>query len=153
LSTLHFGPASYDSLTSRIGEATTVQQMDLGLSPGALLGGSYTLPRGPRVRLRLARPGDEPAIRALVDLCGGDADELDLVRLVRSDPRRRVVICAMALVDSTDQLVGVGAIDVESDAPVPETIGIDDRLTSGLDELLAQALTDRATALARERAA
>ena len=119
--------------------------------PGALLSRSYELPRGPRVRLRLARPGDGRAIRGLLAQRGIDPEELELTRLLHSDPRHRVVICATALVGSVETIVGLGAIDVE--ATDPDTLVVDERLTDGLGDLLMAALAGRAAAIAGSRAA
>ena len=118
---------------------------------GALLARSYALPYGPRVRLRLARRSDLPAIRALLERRGVPASELSLDRLVRYDPRRRVVMCASALVGGTETIVGIGAVDL-ADGADPETLVIDERLTGGLGELLGAALVRRAQTHARHAA-
>lgn len=119
--------------------------------PGALLSRTYALPRGPRVRLRLARPRDEPAIRALTAEHGIEPDSLELERLIRFD-RRRLVICATALVGAGEVLAGLGAIDLAPGAK-PRPVLVDGRLTDGLDDLLAAALSGRAHAITRPRAA
>jgi hypothetical protein len=118
---------------------------------GALLARSYALPYGPRVRLRLARRSDLPAIRALLGRRGVPASELSLDRLVRYDPQRRVVMCASALVGGTETIVGIGAIDLASEAE-PDTLVVDDGLTDGLAELLGTALVRRAQTHARHAA-
>jgi hypothetical protein len=122
--------------------------MPLSRDPGALLSRSYELPSGPRVRLRLARRSDLPGVRALLAQRGIEANDLELERLVRYDPRKRVAICAMAPVRAAETVVGVGAIDLESDAE-PETIVVDERLTHGLGTLLAETLAQRAQIHAR----
>jgi hypothetical protein len=119
--------------------------------PGALLARTYLLPRGPRVRLRLARAGDEPAIRALAGEHGVEADSLELERLLRFD-RSRIVICATALVGAGEALVGFGAIELEPWAE-PHPVLVDERSTDGLRDLLGAALTGRADAITRRRAA
>jgi hypothetical protein len=128
--------------------------MESGFDPGALLGNSYALPCGPRVRLRLTQLRDAPAIRALWERGGLDPEDLEVARLVRFDPRTRVVICATALIGSSDTLVGVGAIglDVNPQAE-PDTLVVDAQLTDGLDQLLRRALVGRAGAIAGARAA
>ncbi|MFL5819954.1 MAG: hypothetical protein ACJ76S_04640 [Solirubrobacteraceae bacterium] len=118
---------------------------------GALLSRSYPLPYGPRVRLRLARRSDLPAIRGLLEQRGVPASELSLDRLVRYDPRVRAVICATALVGGAETVVGIGAIDLTPGAE-PDTIVVDERLTRGLGELLAVALLRRAETHARRAA-
>ncbi len=125
--------------------------MDSNFDPGALLARSYELPRGPRVRLRLPGPGDAPAIGDLYVRCGLEAGELELARLLRFDPRTRVVIAATALVDSRETTVGIGSIALKADAP--DTVVVDGQLTDGLDELLRRALIGRARAITAARAA
>jgi hypothetical protein len=132
--------------------------MASAFDPGALLSHVYQLPRGPRVRLRLVQRRDEAGIRALLAQHGDELEDLEVRRLVHFDPRRRVVICATALVGASETLVGLGAIELpdESSAdakPEPEVLVVDEHLTDGLDELLTAALTGRAMALARARAA
>jgi hypothetical protein len=119
--------------------------------PGALLSRTYALPRGPRVRLRLARSADGPAIAALAAEHGVGMDPLALARLLRFD-RRRLVICAMALIGAEEVFAGFGAIDLEPDAQ-PGLVLVDRELTDGLGELLAAALSGRAAAITRFRAA
>ena len=117
--------------------------MPLSRDPGALLSRSYELPSGPRVRLRLARPSDLPGIRALLAQHGLPATEIGLERLVRYDPRRRLVICAMAPLAGTETLVGVGAIELRLDAE-PDIVVVDEDLTDGLATVLREALIGRA---------
>ncbi|HEY5316788.1 MAG TPA: hypothetical protein VIJ20_02325 [Solirubrobacteraceae bacterium] len=119
--------------------------------PGALLSRTYALPRGPRVRLRLARPSDGPAIRALAAEHGIEGDSLALERLLRFD-RGRIVICATALVGAEEIFAGFGAIELEAGAE-PEPVLADEWLTEGLGELIAAALSGRAVAITRSRAA
>jgi len=119
--------------------------------PGALLSRTYTLPRGPRVRLRLARPADSPAMQALAAEWGIELNPLELEHLLRFD-RHRAVICATALVGRGETFVGFGAIVLEPRAE-PELVFVDQRLTDGLGELLCAALSGRALAITRARAA
>jgi hypothetical protein len=125
--------------------------MRQSLDHSSLLTRSHELPRGPRVRLRLAQTRDAPAIRALLQRPGSAPAALDIARLVRFDPRRRVVICATALIGSAETIVGVGAIDL--DAHEPDVVLVDDALTEGLGELLRSALVSRAAEFANRRAA
>jgi hypothetical protein len=112
---------------------------------------SHLLPRGPRVRLRLAQIRDARAIRAFLGEHGFDPDGLEANRLVRVDPRLRVTICATALIGSTETVIGVGAIEVG--ASEPDVLVVDEALTDGLDALLRRALRGRAAAIADRRAA
>jgi hypothetical protein len=122
--------------------------MPLSDDPGALLSRSYALPAGPRVRLRLARRSDLPAFRELLVRRGIGASDLELERLVRYDPWRRVAICACAPLGGVETIVGVGAIDLTGDAE-PDTLVVEERLTNGLAELLHDALVQRARIHAR----
>jgi hypothetical protein len=119
-------------------------------SPSPLVARSHGLPRGPRVRLRLAQTRDVPAIRALFQAHGIEWDPFGIAQLVRSDPRRTVVICATGLVDRNETLLGVAAMDVG--APEPEFVRVDETLTDGLTELLEQALVSRVAAIASRAA-
>jgi hypothetical protein len=121
--------------------------------PGGLLARSFTLPRGPRVRLRLARARDLAAIEALADQEGVPIGELDLARVLRADPRRQLAITATALIGSAETVVGFGAIDLDRPGALPTALVVDRKATGGLDELLGDALRGRAQALHRTRAA
>jgi hypothetical protein len=130
--------------------------MPFAFDPGALLAHLYSLPRGPQVRLRLPRPTDAGAVRELFDRAGLELPELELARLTRVDPRSRIVICATALVDGRERVVGIGAIELPSRdqaAAEPDRLVVDAELTEGLDELLRSALLGRAQAITRARAA
>jgi hypothetical protein len=64
------------------------------------------------------------------------------------------VICATALIDSTETLVGVGAIDIDGDATVePDTLLVADEHAEQIAELLTATLTARAAEAADTRAA
>lgn len=124
------------------------------LDPGALLARYYPLPRGPRVCLRLVRPRDQEGIRDLLRAHGSEPDELEMARLVGFDLRRRLVLCATALVDSAETVLGVGAIEFGAGASAePTFVVVDERRTEGLDSLLRDALMGHAAALERARAA
>lgn len=119
--------------------------------PGAMLSRTYALPSGLRVRLRLPQPGDAAAVRALSET---PLSDLELTCLLRADPRRRLVICATALIDGRETLVGIGALDLDGGAATPAVL-LCDRGHAGeaLAELLRQGLAGRARALGRLRAA
>lgn len=123
----------------------------MAFDPGALLGTSFALGDGLRVRLRLARSSDSALIRALVARAETRPEDLELARLVQFDPRRRVVICATGLIDGSETLVGVGA--VELDGSDPEVLIVDAAHDEPLSELLTAALAGRAGAAADARAA
>ncbi len=116
----------------------------------------YPLPRGPRVCLRMPRAAyaaDAAGIRALCERSGAQLCELELARLVRFDPRHRIVICATAILDGREAMVGIGAIELAGGVEHPDTLVVDEGLTEGLDDLLHRALVGRAQALTRTRAA
>jgi hypothetical protein len=124
------------------------------LDPGALLAGYYTLPRGPRVCLRLVRRRDADGIRRLCDRAGMQLDQLELSRLVKFDPGRQVVLCATALIDSVETVVGIGVIEVgDGRELVPKLVVADEERTEGLARLLHDALVGHAWLLVRARAA
>ncbi len=123
--------------------------------PGALLARSYELRNGLRVCLRLARVRDQSAIEQLFARTGRPLGDLEIARAVRSDPRQQIVICATALLEYTETVVGFGAIAVSAaddpGGPRPWLLVVDE--TEGLAPLLTGALAGRALALHRARAA
>jgi hypothetical protein len=127
--------------------------MTSDFDPGALMARYYLLPGGFRVCLRLARPRDEAGVARLFWINGREPDQLALARLLRFDPDR-ISICATALVESVETVLGIGVIDLTSEAPAaPELVLVDELAGPGLDELLSEALRGRAAALARNRVA
>ena len=126
--------------------------MASGFDPGALLGASFPLADGTRVRLRLARWTDSAMIDRLFAEAGAGEDGL-VGRLVQFDPRERVVLCAMALIDGSETLVGVGALDVAGAGVEPGLVVARPEMEADLRELLTSALRGRAEALIRARAA
>ena len=107
----------------------------------------HTLPDGRRVRLRLARARDEESLRGLLRRSRSNHDGMEPERLARFDPRSAVVICATALVDSAQEVVGVGAADLNGADP-PDVV-VDEEQDGALGELLRQALDGRLSARRR----
>lgn len=133
---------------------TNVRGVTDGFDPGALLGASYRLADGTRVRLRLTAPGDTARLRRLLARVTSEEEALAVARLIRFDPRNRVVMCAAALGEAGEEILGVGAIALDGARdPRPDVLVIDDAAPAGVRELLAGALVGRASALARIRAA
>jgi hypothetical protein len=98
-----------------------------------LLNHHHQLPSGAHVRLRLPVRADTERLRALV---GSDTAE----RLVRFDPRRRAVICALEL----EEVVGVGTIELQRDAAPDLVVARDEDVKSLLEQVLvARAQTAR----------
>ena len=114
--------------------------------PGALLAQYHPLPRGPRVCLRLARRRDLDGIAGLYARQGIPVHQLSLARLVSFDLLSELVLCACALIDATDTIVGGGAIELDRPTE-PTLVVVDDAETEGLAELLAGALVAHATAV------
>lgn len=128
--------------------------MTEGLDSALLLGRYHELPSGLRVCMRLARPRDAGGIADLFWAHGREPDALELGRLVRFDPRRRVVICATALVDSLETIIGVGEIELGHGADTGAGfVLVDEVRAEGLEDLLSAALVSRARLLRRGRAA
>ena len=120
--------------------------------PGALLAHYHPLPRGPRVCLRLARRRDLAGIADLYARQGIPVHQLSLARLVSFELLSQLVLCATALVDCTEMVLGVGAIELDR-PDEPTLVVVDHERTAGLAELLADALLAHAAALNQARAA
>ena len=114
--------------------------------PGALLAQYHPLPRGPRVCLRLVRRRDLAAIADLYRRPGIPVHELSLARLVSFDLLTVLVLCATALVDSRETVLGVGAIELDRPTE-PTLVIVDEQATDGLSELLSGAFVAHATAV------
>lgn len=113
-------------------------------TPSPLLGQTFPLGDGIRVRLRLAHFSDRAAIADLLNRQGpqGAPNPRIAERLVQFDPRRRYVVCACALIDSTERLAGVGAIDLDPAAATePDLLVIDEELAGARDPQFSEALT------------
>lgn len=114
---------------------------------------SFALTRGPRVCLRLARTGDLESLRGLAAKAGILCDELELARLVRSSPESRLVLCATAPSGAREAMLGVGVIELGRSLTMPSLVLVDTELTDGLSRVIADALVERARALADPRVA
>jgi N-acetylglutamate synthase-like GNAT family acetyltransferase len=127
------------------------------VTPSPFLGPGFLLADGLRVRLRLARSSDVGAIAKLFARHGQDVtvDELAVGQVVQFDPRRRYAVCATALIDSTERLIGVGAIDLDPhEVGEPDLLVVDpDVPEAEVGELLWDALVGAAQVTARGRAA
>jgi hypothetical protein len=66
--------------------------------------------------------------------------------LWRFDPRHEVVVCATAVVDSSQRVIGVGAVDLDEGRP---EVAIDDRQDPQLAALLKRTLDGRVRARRR----
>lgn len=124
--------------------------MPESFTPGALLGHVYELDDGTCVRLRLARGSD---IRALRELLERDSQDLSVARLLHFDPRREYVLCATALLDRRETLLGIGAIKLDGEGTEPDLLVINDRAGEQLRSLLRDALIATASSVGRSSAA
>lgn len=106
------------------------------------LDATTSLPDGTRVRLRLPHATDRPALHALHARLGLRADELDVARVLRFDPRRRAVVCATAWTQEGPLVVGYGSI--AHGALHPDVLLADEVRTPGLRALLGDVLRRRA---------
>ncbi len=100
-----------------------------------------TLPHGLRLRVRLPHTSERAGLRTLLTRLGVVAEELELARAARFDPRRRTVACVTAWVGGSEELVAWGAID--AGAQEPELLLADEALAPGAGAVLAAALRER----------
>lgn len=107
-----------------------------------LLNSKTTLPDGSRLRVRLPQAVDRHALRALHARLGLVAEDLDIARVLRFDPRRVAVACASVWDGSTEIVVGYGAIRL--DAGDPHLLVCDEATAPGARDALGQALRDHA---------
>ena len=124
--------------------------MEGSFFPGALLGHVYELDDGTNVRLRLARGSDTHAVRELLE---GDRQDLSVARLLHFDPRREYVLCATALLDGRETLLGVGAIKLDGEGAEPDLLVMGEQAGEQLHRLLRDALAGTARSISRSRAA
>ena len=107
-----------------------------------------TLADGTRVAMRRVRLRDLDALRSIAARAGIVCEEFELARLVRSDPGDRLVLCATAVNDGAELVLGVGVIELSGSATMPSLILVDPTVGRPLSVLLAEALIDRARAVA-----
>ena len=119
-------------------------EWDMARSETSPLRRTFPVPGGPPVRLRLAGPSDRAPVIALLQARGLPAEELDVRRLLAFDPARRHVLCALAPLDGSEVLAGIGAIDFGAEAP--DVLVIDERFAPGLGDVLARVLVERSRA-------
>jgi hypothetical protein len=113
--------------------------------PEVLFGRTYTLADGSQMRFRLAGPGDGPGVADLLGRADQTLSELDLARLLRSDPRALVVVCATALLAGRETVLGFAAAPARTGALTGERslVVVDPERAEELRGLLTQALASR----------
>jgi hypothetical protein len=104
---------------------------------------SHRLENGIRVRLRLARPGDQRPVARLLGHLGFDPEVPQLLDLVRFDPSERSVVCATALIGGAERVIGFGAVDRTVDG-APATVVAEPDFGPELIRLLRGGLRARA---------
>jgi hypothetical protein len=108
----------------------------------------HVLASGASVSLRPARSRDLDALRSLAARNGIVCEDLELARLVRSDTASRLVLCATTVSDGAEQVVGIGVIELGRWSTMPSLVLVDPAVGEGLARLVADALIERARALA-----
>jgi hypothetical protein len=101
-----------------------------------------SLADGTRLRVRLPHALDRDGLRALHERLGLQAEDIDIARTLRFDPRQVAVACATMLVGGSETIVGYGAIDLGADAP--HLLVCDDTHAAGVSETLTEALREHA---------
>ena len=103
-----------------------------------------TLSSGTSIRVRLAHASDVPRLVELIERLGLEADDLELARALRVDPRDRVAMVAAALVDRSEELVGLALMHRFAEAP--DLVLADEALAPGVLEALEAAVRGRRVA-------
>ncbi|MFL5845602.1 MAG: hypothetical protein ACJ762_13005 [Solirubrobacteraceae bacterium] len=106
------------------------------------LDGSTTLSSGLRLRLRLPQSSDGARLRRLLGDLGLQADDLQVSRWLRIDPRERVVVVAAVLAGRNEEVVGFAAID--RFASEPDLVLADEDRAPGTGAILRDALREHA---------
>ena len=90
------------------------------------------------MRVRYPQRRDLPGVIALLRRVGLEADELELGRLLRVDPRTNAVVVAVHLVGRTEEVVGFGSMDRFADDP--DLVIADEGNAPGAGERVERAL-------------
>lgn len=132
------------------------------VDPGTLMATTHAVGGGLRVRLRLTRPTDAPAVRAFLERLSPETRHRRFLQtmphvpdaIVRRftfyDPRRRVVVAATSFEDGHEQIVGLADVaHLETGLAELAVVVADDRQGRGVGKLL----TEAAAALAIQQGA
>jgi hypothetical protein len=90
--------------------------------------------------VRLPQAVDRGELRALHARLGVVADDLDVARMLRFDPRRVAVAVASSWDGTSETVVGYGAIALDEDEP--HLLVCDEATAPGAAEALASALRE-----------
>lgn len=109
-----------------------------------LLDDTASLPDGTRIRLRLPHARDRAGLRDLHHRLGLDADDLDIARALRFDPRVRTTLCAVTWSDGQEHVVAYASTARGSRRA--ETVLADERSAPGAGAIVRAALATHAAA-------
>ena len=104
-----------------------------------LLSSAHRLDDGLRVRLRLPYTDDHRRVADLHARLGLPIDEMGARRLLRFDPRRGGVVCALAWIGGSEVLVGLAVAGADG-----EVLVADEATAPGVGDLLGRALAEQA---------
>ncbi len=86
---------------------------------------AIVLADGTAVSVRPARPRDLDAVHSLAVREGVFCDELELARLLRSDPAERLVLCATTHDETGETVIGIGVIELRQAVTMPSLVLVD----------------------------
>ena len=109
-----------------------------------LLDDTTALPDGTRIRLRLPHSADRIGVAALSERLGLEADDLEITRALRFDPRTRTALCATVWADGRETVVAFGT--AAHGTGRAETVLADERLAPGVGAIVGAALVAHAAA-------
>lgn len=120
--------------------------------PGTLMATTHAVGGNLRVRLRLTRPTDAPAVRSFLERLSPETrrrrflhamphvPEAIARRFTFYDPRRRLVVVATSFEDGCDQIVGLADVaHIETGLAELAVVVDDDRQGRGVGKLLTEA--------------
>lgn len=130
--------------------------------PGTLLATTHAVAGGLRVRLRLTRPTDGPAVRTFLERLSPEArhrrflsampvvPETAVRRFTFFDPRRRMILAATTFEQGTEEIVGLADVaHLETGLAELAVVVGDERQGLGIGKLLTEAIAS----LARQQGA
>lgn len=110
----------------------------------------HALASGAQIRLRLPQRADAAGVVALCERMGLQVDDVDVARMLRFDPRRRAVGCAVAWTGDCETVVGIGATELGTRRG-PDLL-LCDPAHPGLPPVLERWLAEKAAGRARRAA-
>ncbi len=109
-----------------------------------LLDDTTALPDGTRIRLRLPHAADRIGVAELSQRLGLEADDLEIARALRFDPRTGTALCATVWVDGRETLVAFGT--AARGTGRVDTVLADERVAPGAGAIVGAALAAHAAA-------